>query len=338
LVILLGHGLIAREREAATLATLLAHGISGKALQTGKALALLSVVVVLLLPLVMIAGLAIRAGEHVLAALGLVIAYLLYLSIWGALALLASALLTRRSVVLVTLITLWIALTLVLPALAASSSARMVPIAGKLEADLSMLTELRKLGDSHNANDPAFAQLRADLLAKHGVQRVEDLPFNLRGVVARFGEQKLTDTLNRYAQAQMAGESQQAMALSLYGWLTPLVAVADASRALSGTDLSHHHRFLREAESTRYAFVQGLNQIHAEKLSYADDIRRGIDPQAERRTRVDAAHWRLLQKFRFQPGSAEGRIKQAGDQWLMLSIWCAVLVISGYWVGARLKP
>ena len=338
LVILLGHGLVAREREAATLATLLAQGTSGRVLLAGKALALFSFVVVLLIPLVLGAGFAVLNGEQLLAAGALLIAYLLYLVIWGALALLASAFISNRAAVLATLATLWIALTLVLPAVAVSSAANAAPMAGKLEDDLAMLTELRKLGDGHNANDPAFAQLRADLLAKHGVQRVEDLPVNLRGVVAQASEQKLTDTLNRYAQARMAAETRQALALSVHGWLTPLLAVADASRAVSGTDLAHYHRFLREAEDLRYAFVQRLNQIHAEKLTYADDIRRSSDAEAERRTRVDAANWQMLERFRFEPDTAGSRIAQAGPQWLMLGLWCALLMMATFWLGGRLKP
>lgn len=338
LVILLGHGLIAREREAATLATLLAQGTPGRVLLAGKALALLSAVLLMLLPLVLTAGLAVQAGEQPLAAAALVGVYLLYLSVWGGLALLASALLRRRSAVLASLATGWIALTLVLPALAVSVASNTAPMAGQLETDLAMLTDLRKLGDGHNANDPAFAQLRADLLAKHGVKRVEDLPVNLRGVVAQVGEQRLTDTLNNYARARMAAETRQADALAQHGWFTPLLAVADASRALSGSDLAHHHRFLQEAESLRYAFVQGLNKVHAEKLAYSDDVRRSGDAQAEERTRVDASNWQLLGRFRFEPDAAGRRITQAAPQWLMLCAWCVVLLGAGFWAGGRLEP
>lgn len=342
LVILLGHGLIAREREGATLATLLAtpigKGTPGRALLAGKALALLSVVVLLLVPLAISAGLAVRAGEQPLAAAALLGAYLLYMVLWSALALLASTLLRRRATVLAALATLWIALTLVLPAVAASWASNAAPMAGKLETDLAMLSDLRKMGDGHNANDPAFARLRADLLAKHGVQRVEDLPVNLRGIVAQVGEQRLTETLNRYARAQMAAETRQAAVLANHGWITPLLAVAEASRALAGTDLAHHHRFLQEAEALRYAFVQGLNKVHAEKLAYSDDVRRSGDASAEKRTRVDASNWQLLDRFRFEPDAASSRIARAGPQWLMLGLWCALLLGAGLWAGGRLKP
>lgn len=338
LVILLGHGLIARERESATLSTLLAQGTPGRVLLAGKALALLSAVLLLLLPLAVSAGLAVRAGEQPLAAWALVGAYLLYLSIWGALALLASALLRRRSAVLATLATLWIGLTLVLPAVAVSWASNAAPMAGKLETDLAMLSDLRSLGDGHNANAPAYAQLRADLLAKHGVQRAEDLPVNLRGAVAQVGEQKLTETLNTYTRKQMAAETRQSAVLASLGWITPLLAVAEASRAVAGTDLAHHHRFLQEAEALRYRFVQGLNRLHAEKLAYSDDVRRSADAQAEARTRVDATNWQLLGRFVFEPGAAGSRIDQARPQWLMLGVWCVALLGAGCWAGARLRP
>jgi ABC-2 type transport system permease protein len=120
LVILLGHGLVARERDAGTLPTLLAQGIPVTILFAGKALALLAVVVVMLLPLALSTGLALRAGEAPLASWALVGTYLLYLALWGALALLASALLSRRAAVLASLTTLWIVLTLVIPAVAVS--------------------------------------------------------------------------------------------------------------------------------------------------------------------------------------------------------------------------
>jgi ABC-2 type transport system permease protein len=338
LLILLGHGLLAREREAGTLASLLAQGVPGRQLLAGKALAMVACVLLMLLPLALSAGWAVMRGERVAAALALWGAYLLYLAIWAGLALLASACFRRRAAALASLVSLWIGLTLVLPALAVSAASAAAPLAGKLEGDLVMLAEIRQLGDGHNANDPAFAQLRADLLARHGVQRVEDLPVNLRGIVATYSERKLTDTLNAHAARRMAAETRQAERLSAHGWFTPMLALADASRAVAGTDLRHHHRFLQEAEALRYAFVQGLNRVHSEQLAYADDIRRSSDAEAERRTRVAASNWQLLERFRFEPDAASARIAQARPQALMLLLWCGGLVAALAWVGGRLRP
>jgi ABC-2 type transport system permease protein len=338
LLILLGHGALARERESGTLSTLLAQGVAGRRLVAGKALALAACVLVLLVPLAASAALAVALGESPLVALALVAVHGLYLGAWAALALLASALFRQRAAVLASLATLWIVLTLVLPSAAVNAAAGTAPLAGKIEMDLAMLAEARQLGDGHNANDPAFARLRAELLAQHGVQRVEELPVNLRGVVAAVSEKRLTDTLNAFAERQMAAESRQVERLLRHGWFTPVLALADASRSLAATDLRHHHRFLREAEALRYQFVQGLNRVHAEKLAYADDIRRSSDAEAERRTRVAAAHWGLLQQFRFQPDAARSRIANVLPQTLMLLLWCGALGLALAWAGARLKP
>jgi ABC-2 type transport system permease protein len=338
LLILLGHATLVREREAGTLATLLAQGTPGRLLLAGKALALGAWLLLMLLPLALGALLAQHQGEPAASAWALVGVYGLYLSVWAALTLIASALFQRRSAVLVALVALWIALNLVLPALAANAAAQTASGLGKLETDLKMLTELRKLGDGHNANDPAFARLRADLLAQYKVERPEDLPVNLRGVVAQYAEAKLTRTLNDYAERQMRAETAQAQALARWGWLTPALAVAEASRAVAGTDLVHHHRFLREAEALRYDFVQSLNRLHTEALAYSDDIRRSSDAAAERRTRVDAGHWQLLRRFEFRPDAAEARIAQARGPLHMLLLWFGLLLLVGLWLGGRLKP
>ena len=75
----------------------------------------------------------------------------------------------------------------------------------------------------------------------------------------------------------MAAERQQEKIISNFSWLTPVLAIAIASRSIAGTDLAHYHRFQREAEAVRFAFVQGLNRAHVEKLSYQDDINRSKD-------------------------------------------------------------
>lgn len=338
LLILLGHGLVARERESATLVTLLAQGSSGRLLVAGKGLALASVVGLLLLPLGVTSGLAVWAGEAPQAAWGLMGIYGLYLGLWAGLALLSSTLPWHRSAGLASLVTLWIVLTLVVPALAASAVSGAQPLASQLESDLRMQAELRRLGDGHNAQDPAFAGLRAELLQRHGVQRVEDLPVNLRGVVSQVAEERLTEALNRHAERRRDAETRQADALAHLGWITPLLAVAEASRALAGTDLAHHHRFLREAETLRYDFVQGLNRVHAEQLAYADDIRRGRDAEAERRTRVAASNWALLARFRFEPDPVDRRLARASPALQMLGSWCAVVLLGAFLAGARLRP
>ncbi|MEO1231918.1 MAG: DUF3526 domain-containing protein [Myxococcota bacterium] len=332
LLIALGHGVLLRERETRTLPTLLALGVSVGVLWIGKFLALLALAVALLVPAAIVVSYAVVAGGASAWVGGAVLGvYALYFVLWNVLILGTSFASRRRGEALALLMGVWLTWGLVVPRLAVAVSQIGSPTVGKLEWDFRMQEEARKAGDSHNPNDPAFVELRRSLLAKYGVDKVEELPINIRGVVAERGEAALTDVMNRFADLRMEREADQARALAHFGWLSPTVALGAASRVLAGTDLGTHHRFLREAESFRFAFVQGLNRIHAKELRYQDDVRRSGDPGAERRTRVSADHWALLGEFRFSRGGVEPRLFAAMMPVLMLSVWLLVLLAFFRW-------
>lgn len=338
LIILLGHGAIIREREAKALAPLLAQGVDGRVIIAGKALALTSFVLLLLIPLGFSALLAVSNGESFLASASLVGVYFLYMLVWSALTLFVSSSLPKRSAVIATLAALWLAFTLVIPAIAVNVASRGVPLAGKIETDFAMLNEANKLGDGHNSKDAAFDQLRASLLKQYNVERVEDLEVNIRGIVAQKAEKDLTDVLNTFAYKRMDGELRQVAMIADHGWFTPMLAVASASRAISGTDLVHYHLFLRQAESLRFEFVQGLNKVHAEQLSYTDDINRNRDEESWQKVLMDSSNWQVLNEFHFETASTSARLSSAGMSILMLIIWMGVLSGILLGIGGRLKP
>lgn len=338
LLIIIGHGMILRERESGTLAVLLAQGQSGLTLAGGKALALLGVVAVFMLPLAMLAIYALALGETALAALTLMAGYALYLMVWGALVLAVSLLVRNRAVALGVLVFVWLMMVQVVPRIGINTAAALVDAPGKIESDLVMLAEERKLGDGHNAADPAFEQLKQSLLDQYGVQSVEELPVNYRGVVAGYSEAKLTALLRQFAENRMQLEAQQSGVFAGFGLVSPTLAVGAASRALAGTDLATHHRFLREAETVRFGFVQALNEMHATQLSYADDARRSVDPEAEQRTRVNASAWRVLDQFRFTPDPALARIGRAALPLGLLVGWLVLLAALASIAARRLQP
>jgi len=338
IIVLIGHSTVVREREAAALAPLLAMGISSRALLAGKALALLSFSALLLIPLVISCALALLEGEAVTITVLMCTAYFVYLSLWSILTLTVSAILEKRTIIMVVMTGLWLGLSLALPSIAVNITQRSEPVIGKIASDLTMLTDIRKLGDGHNANDPAFQKLRADLLKKHHVERIEDLPINYRGVVAIEGERKLTEVLNTYAESRMAAEMRQERFLSNFGLLTPALAISSFSRTIAGTDLAHYHRFQREAESVRFDFVQGLNHAHVEQLSYQDDINRNKDEISRKRARVDASNWQVINTFTFKTASQSQRIKNASASLQILLLWLVISLAALLWSSGRIKP
>ena len=338
LLIAIGHGLIVREREENTLAPLLAQNVTGVMLCLGKWIALAGVTLVLLLPLFVMTAVAVARGESLLAGAGLIGIYALYSLVWCSLILLVSALVRSRGLGLGILALFWLGAVLIVPRSAVETASTVMPAEGKLEADLRMQAELREVGDGHYAGAPQYLQLQANLLAQYDVESVEDLPVNFRGVVAEVSEAALTDVMNRYAEERMALEARQARFAESFGWLSPVVAVSAGSRALSGTDLATHHRFLREAEEVRFDFVQGLNRVHVEQLDYITDINRGNDTASERRARMSAENWNVLDEFSFQAAPATERLTRATPALTMLSAWFLLLTAGGIFVSRRIRP
>ena len=337
LLIAIGHGLVIREREENTLVPLLAQGVTGTQLYAAKWIALAAACLALLLPLAVMCAVAVGRGAEPLASAGVMGLYALYLLVWCSLVLLVSSFIRSRSLALGVLAVLWLGTALIVPRIGVESASSILPVPGKIETDLGMGPELREVGDGHNASAPQFRQLQANLLAQYGVTRVEDLPVNFRGVVAEAAEADLTEVMNRHAEGRMALEADQARLAASFGWLSPVVAVAAGSRALAGTDLATHHRFLREAEAVRFDFVQGLNRVHVEQLAYSDDINRSIDDEASNRTRMSAENWDVLDGFAFQPAATGERLARAGTPAAMLFAWLVMLTTIGALAARRVR-
>jgi ABC-2 type transport system permease protein len=338
LLIAIAHAAIVREREARTLVPLMSQGVNGPSLYLGKGLAILALIMGLSLPALFGSSLAITQGESALTALSLYGSYSLYLAIWGSLILTVSCLVRSRGIALGLMLLVWIFSALVVPRIAVTWASYSLPSEGKIITSMRMNEDLRKLGDGHNAADPAFAKFRSNILAQYDVDNVDELPVNFRGLVAQQSEVELTATLNKYAEKRMSRELEQSTRLDSFGVISPYVAIGTASRSLAGTDLSTHHRFLRETEDLRFNFVQGLNKVHIKKLSYADDMARNKDEEAGKRARVSSENWQILQDFRFQPDSASTRFNRAAASLLSLLIWLLVILFIGLFTSRKLQP
>ena len=338
LLILLGHGAITREREASTLSVMLAQGVSGLTVMLGKALALSWVCLVLMIPLAVSGLIAIWVGESVISVALMLFAYLIYLAIWVLITLIASLTTQKQNKTLTALTASWLILILLVPSLSVSNVARALPIPGSIETNFAMLQKIKSLGDGHNAADPAFKQLERQLLNEYNVDSVDQLPINFRGVVAEYSEANLTALLNEFAEQRMAAESAQRQRLNAHGWLTPILPIMDVSRTLAASDLANHHRFLREAEALRFDFVQSLNRLHAEQLSYIDDINRNDGPEGNLRARVDSENWQVLDAFSFVPASAGLRVERSASSMTILLSWFLILALIALRFSRRLSP
>ncbi|WP_395344500.1 ABC transporter permease [Ningiella sp. W23] len=327
LLILIGYSSISRERESQTLSFLSAQGTSIFTLILGKGLALLSVVGLIMLPLLLSGVFAIFQGEAASVVVFFLVSYSLYLFVWALLVLLCSTALSKNSESFTALSFMWILLCIAMPRIASTTASVSAPAPGKLETDFAVIAELRKLGDGHNANDPAFTQLRQSLLAQYDVETVEELPINFRGAVASASEAELTKVLNRFAEQRMTQELAQTQIARLFGWLSPQIAIRSLSMISAGTSIETHHRFIRETEDLRFNFVQSLNQAHKEQLSYIDDINRNNGDEAWQRARVSSANWKVVDDFTFTIDDASTRLFKSVSALGQLLVWIVALIL-----------
>lgn len=310
LLVFLGFSMVSRERESGALRQLRTYGTRGYEILLGKGLALSLVAFAALVPALLALvwiGMSVpaEAGSAALVGLG----FSLYLLVWVVLILAASALLKSSRASLVALVAAWAVIAVIAPRGAAELAGRIEPLPTRAETDLRLAAELRQMGDSHNANDPFFTAFRSRLLAEHGVERVEDLPFNYRGALSTEGEALTSRLFNSYFEQTAAIQRAQAAIITRISLLSPAMAIRRVSMAGSGSDLETHLAFLKQSEAYRFDMVQRLNGMHRDQLSFADDSARSRDAAAERRTRLAAEAWAEIPDFAFQ---ASGQVERRG--------------------------
>lgn len=327
LLIFLGYGAVARERERGTLRQMLAQGVSSRALVMGKLLALAGVAALVGLP-AMIAFLLIAGQPGALAGPMLVIAlgYAAYLTLWAILVILMSALARRGRDALLGLLALWALLVILLPRIAPDIAAHAYALPTRLETDIAIAHDLQRLGDSHNPDDPFFKAFREQTLRRYGVARVEDLPVNYKGLLALEGEKLTSRLFDDYANRSFAIQKAQSGLNDGFGFVSPAIALRRLSMAAAGTDLAGHRRFLTQAEAYRYHMVQRLNRLQADAVRFADDT--ASDADADRRKRISAQNWRQIPQFRFRAASASELVMASLPGLGLLLAWLILAVLA----------
>ncbi|MGO3127098.1 MAG: ABC transporter permease [Luteimonas sp.] len=323
-LVFLGHGVLAQERERGTLRQLLLQGAPLRAIVAGKLSALFVVALVFMLPAFAGLGMmAVAPGASVGVAVSLMLAYALYLGVWCALIAAVSALTTRRRDALLALVGLWAVVALLVPRIAPDVAYAAFPLPDRLQTDVGIAADLRDIGDSHDPDDPYFAGFKRDVLARYDVERIEDLPVNYRGLVAVEGERLTSGLFDTYATRSADIQHRQNALVAGFAALSPAIALRQVSMIAAATDLSAHLHFLEQAEAHRYRMVQTLNQLQADGVHYADDTAR--DAGADVRKRVDSAHFQAIPEFAFAPAAA-------GD--LMRAMLPHALVLLGWLLAA----
>ncbi|WP_373489214.1 ABC transporter permease [Blastomonas sp.] len=326
MLIFIGFGIVARERERGTIRQLFAHGVTARRLLIGKTLGLGGIAALMLAPGALALGwLVVAEGAPLLPSLALLGGYTAYLAVWVLLIIIASSLAAHARTALMALIGIWAFTVILLPRIAPDVALASNPALTRLETDIAIAEDLRRMGDSHNPDDPFFSAFKARTLKQYGVEKVEDLPVNYGGLLAVEGEALTSKLFDDYANRQFAAQKAQSGLKDTIGLFSPTIALRRVSMSASGTDLEGHRRFLAQAEAYRFAIVQQLNQLQATKVTYADDRNRNKDPEAAKRVRIDAENWKAIPDFRYKASSISDQMRTALPGLVILFGWLLAL-------------
>ena len=332
LLVFVGHAGVARERESGTLRLLLAQGVAGRQIVGGKLLALSGFTGLVLAPaLLALAWFAASGQAPWLLALLLAAGYAAWLLLWSLAVVWISTLCARGRDALLVLLAAWAVLVILLSRWVPDLANTAIALPTRFETQINVERDYQALGDAHNPEDPKFAEFRDALLSKHGVTRIEDLPVNFKGAVSMEGERQSSELFNRYAAAAFDRQRQQNALVDGFSWLAPTLALRRLSMAASGTDLLSFQRFIEQGEQYRYDLVQGLNRLHAEALSYADET------NPARSKRISHTHWQKFPAFDYQAEPLALTLRRAAPAALVLLLWLAALAGLAWRAGRRLE-
>lgn len=332
LIILAGFAMLSGDVARETLRQELGTGASAGVLIGGRliALATTSLLLVLAMLVFSLPGMAgLHGGMADLAALfAMAAAYAVYLLVFCALTVGVSALASSARTSLVILLGFWVVSTLLVPRVAPAVAESLHPTPSAPSFRATVTEEAENGVDGHDPADQRLDALRAALMARYQVEKVDDLPVNFRGVALEFAEANSTQTYNRHFDRLHASYQQQDATQRLFAALSPTLALQSWSRAFARTDFSAHLAFLRGVEDYRYRLIQALNQ----------DVKRHKAPQGGKHVADIATITRSVPYRPQQQRLADIFVAQAVSfaillAWVLLA--CGVVVVSARRLGTR---
>ncbi|MCG9760241.1 MULTISPECIES: DUF3526 domain-containing protein [Pseudoalteromonas] len=321
LIVALGFASISGEKNSGTLRQLMSMGVSFRDLIIGKSLSYLLLSVIFIIPAFAFAlVLALSSGADLTTESPLRLAllfgiYLLYCLFWTGLTLFVSSVVKAPKQSLVLLTSIWFILTILMPRVLAEFAHNQHPHQKRNDFELAVKLDNRKVGNSHNPNDPYFNQFREQTLKQYGVDKVEDLPINYRGLVMQEGERLNAQIYRKHYDQQIAQFDAQQAFISKFYWLNPYLFVRDFSMALTRTDTKHFLDFEQQAEAHRYARIQKLNELHTHQVNHHND----------RAQRIDKSYWQEFEPFSYSAPNLQWSLRDFSWTWLLPTF--AVLII-----------
>jgi len=335
LIIFLAFASFTRERESGTLKLLMSQGVAYSTLTWGKILAYATIILVILLPfllgilLLAVAGVEQDAIPDVaIRALLLIAAYGLYLFLFIAFSVWVSLRSVTGRNALLTLLSCWIFLAILMPKTVANLSESLYQLPSMREFKAAIERDKDNGLDGKTPRAVRMAKLEAAYLEKYQVDSLHKLPLNFEGVSMQAGED-YGNKIYDYHQEKLRGTFHKQNRLgSIASLLSPALAVKHLSMALSGTDMHTFTHFEDEVETYRRELVRKMNNDMAQNSAYGEfyGYKAGNDL------------WNEVEDFAYQTPTAMAVLTYYKMELISLIIWPVLLLLLINYTNRKMKP
>jgi len=263
-VILLGAGVVAADRDAGILPQLLSAGAAPWQVAAGKGLAVTVAALAVVAPSVVAVTFVFTrdAGawpaDSTWRVAALATAAMAYLVIWVALTIGISARARSWRTSIAALAIIWCVAVVIVPRLATEVARARHPLPSRAEQD-------RREIESRIMGPDGVERRNQAILAEYGVRTPQELPVDICVLIAQRSEAAINRRLDVRMRENAAVYEAERRDYLRAAWLTPAVAMDVASAGAAGTDDVHHRAFLERAEMYRRQMMDLLNQANKRK-------------------------------------------------------------------------
>lgn len=341
MIVMMAFGAVAGERERGTLRMLMSVGVDGRRLLAGKALGLAGALALVLVPVALIMGVllllpggpgteqggSVDGGRLWGGALVLSVVHAAYLAVFLVLSLAVSARSRSARAALLSLLAVWLMMTLILPRWAADLAERAAPTPSAQAFYAAVAKDQAEGVDGHGDRDTRRAALEAATLAEYGAESLESLPVNFAGISLQASEEHANLVFDKHFGTLWSTYERQE---TLHRWvslLSPTVALRLVSMATAGTNLEQVRHFADAAEQHRRVLVKFLN----------DDMRDHAG-EASFGYLADEALWAEAPNFDYTPPSFAAGLRGEGFSLLVLGGWLVLALALAGRAARALSP
>lgn len=262
LMILAGFGVVTSDRESGRLRLLRIQGAGSMQLLLAKTMALWTIGAAIC-ALTVVVHLFVASNVDVGRVVAFLVLHLALLWIVAAVITGVSARVGRSGTAAAVLLAIWVLGAMVGPRLVAMSADAAHPLPSR-DAFMAAMQEDRAQGlDGHDPRDARRQALEKKVLAEYGVERRQDLPVRLGGLIMQADEEYGAKVWDKHFGALEEQMLKQDAFVSALSFLNPLQATGQLSMAVAGTGLASHLDFTRQTEVYRRDLVRKLNHEDA---------------------------------------------------------------------------